>query len=91
MPVTCLFSDIFTVTDEAFCILLLKNNKLDYHKAAEDKKKITQKESQQKYIKSEITISNFKEWDRIVFKRFNTLVQEVQRTECKRPIYANMW
>ena len=32
-------SDIFSVTDEAFCILLLENNLVDYQKAAEKKEK----------------------------------------------------
>ena len=36
-------SDIFSVTDEAFCILLLENNLVDYKKAAEEKKKIQEK------------------------------------------------
>ena len=36
-------SDIFSVTDEAFCILLLENNLVDYQKAAGEKRKIQEK------------------------------------------------
>ena len=38
-------SEIFSVTDEAFCILLLENNLFDYRKAAKEKRKIARKES----------------------------------------------
>ena len=72
-------SDIFTVTDEAFCILLLENNLVDYQKAAEKKRKISRKESQPRYTQGGISMSNIKGWDRKGIKRFNKLVQGIQR------------
>ena len=72
-------SDIFSVTDEAFCILLLENNLVDYKKAAEEKRKISRKESQPRYTQGGISMSNIKGWDRKGIKRFNKLVQGIQR------------
>ena len=72
-------SEIFSVTDEAFCILLLENNLLDYQKAAEEKRKISRKESQPRYTQGGISMSNIKGWDRKGIRRFNKLVMAVHK------------
>ena len=72
-------SEIFSVTDEAFCILLLENNLFDYRKAAELKRKISRKEAQPRYTHGGISMSNVKGWDRKGIRRFNKLVQAVHR------------
>ena len=55
-----LISNISTVTDEAFCILVLENNTLDYHKAVEEQRTITRKESKTKCTKGGISMKYFK-------------------------------
>ena len=72
-------SDIFSVTDEALCILLLENNLVDYKKAAGEKRKISRKESQPIYTQGGSSMSNTKGWNRKGIRRFNKLVQGVQR------------
>ena len=72
-------SEIFSVTDEAFCILLLENNLFDYRKAAEEKRKIARKESKPRYTQDGISMSNIKGWDRKGIRRFNKIVLAVHR------------
>ena len=54
-------SDIFTVTDEALCILFLKNNADDYVRVYEEERKINRKESRPKYTKVENVQKNSKD------------------------------
>ena len=72
-------SDIFSVTDEAFCILLLENNLVDYKKAAEKQRKISRREAQPIYTQGGSSMSNIKGWNRKGIRRFNKLVEGVQR------------
>ena len=44
-------SDIFTVSDEALCILLLENNAADYAMMLKEKRIINRKEARPKYTK----------------------------------------
>ena len=72
-------SDIFTVTDEALCILFLENNADDYVRVYQEKKKIDRKESRPKYTKVDNVQKKFKGWDRKAIKRFNEIVMCVKR------------
>ena len=75
----CVISDIFTVTDEALCILFLENNADDYVRVYEEERKINRKESRLKYTKVENVQKKFKGWDRKAIKRFNEIVMCVKR------------
>ena len=74
-----LISDIFTVTDEALCILLLENNADDYVRVYEEKKKIDRKEAKPKYTKVDNAQKKFQGWDRKAIKRFNDIVMSVKK------------
>ena len=72
-------SDIFTVTNEALCILFLENNADDYTRVYQEKKKINRKESRPKYTKVDNVQKKFKGWDRKAIKQFNEIVMCVKR------------
>ena len=72
-------SDIFTVTDEALCILFLENNADDYVRVYEEERKINRKESRPKYTKVDNVQKKFKGWDRKAIKQFNEIVMCVKR------------
>ena len=72
-------SDIFTITDEALCILFLENNADDYVRVYQEKKKIDRKESRPKYTKVDNVQKKFKGWDRKAIKQFNEIVMCVKR------------
>ena len=72
-------SDIFTESDEAFCILLIENNAGDYAKMHREQRKISRKESKPKYTKVECVEHKFKGWDRRGIRRFNNIVTAVRK------------
>ena len=72
-------SDIFTESDEAFCILLIENNAGDYAKMHHEQRKISRKESKPKYTKVECVEHKFKGWDRRGIRRFNNIVTAVRK------------
>ena len=72
-------SDIFTITDEALCILFLENNADDYIRVYKEERKINRKESRPKYTKVDNVQKKFKGWDRKAIKRFNEIVMCVKR------------
>ena len=67
-------SYIFTVVDEVPAIILLENNVDDYHKIISMKRKLTRKESKQKYKKSDKVNDKFRRWHKKGIKRYNELV-----------------
>ena len=73
-----LMSDIFTDSDEAWCMLLLGNNASDYVKVMNNKTKISRKFAQPKYTKMDNTSKKFKRWNRKGIQRFNVLVRAVK-------------
>ena len=76
---TAVISDIFTETDEALCISLIKNNACDYAKMHREQRKISRKESKPKYTKVECVDKKFRGWDRRGIRRFNDIVKAVRK------------
>ena len=74
-------SDIFTPSDEALCILLLENNAADYVIMSREQRKINRKEAKPKWTKVESADKKFKGWDRRGIRRFNSIVQTIQKIE----------
>jgi len=86
-------SDIFTESDEAFCMLLLENNVDDYGLLVNLDRQLTRKEARPKYS----TISNESEvskgWSRKGIKRYNDLVKIVRsgrRTEFSKEMEIDL-
>ena len=70
-------SEIFSVSDEAFAILLLENNYEDYKMVYNLSRKVTRKESKPKYTKDTNLNEKFKGWSRKGLKRYDDLVRIV--------------
>jgi len=73
-------SDIFTVSDEALCILLLENNAADYAMMLKEKRIINRKEARPKYTKVLFSDKKFKGWDRRGIRRFDVIVNAVKES-----------
>mgnify|MGYP000258516759 FL=1 len=72
-------SKIFTSSDEALCILLLENNAADYVVMNREQRKINRKEAKPKWTKVECADKKFRGWDRRGIRRFNFIVNTIQR------------
>ena len=70
-------SEIFSVSDEAFAMLLLENNYEDYKMVYNLSRKVTRKESKPKYTKDSNLNEKFKGWSRKGLKRYDELVRIV--------------
>ena len=70
-------SEIFSVSDEAFAMLLLENNYEDYKIVYNLSRKVTRKESKPKYTNDANLNENFKGWSRKGLKRYDELVRIV--------------
>ena len=71
-------SNIFTVSDEALCILLLENNAADYAIMHREQRKINRREAKPKWTKVECTDKKIRAWDRRGMHRFNVFVNVIQ-------------
>ena len=70
-------SEIFSVSDEAFAMLLLENNYEDYKMVYNLSRKVTRKESKPKYTKDSNLNEKFKGWSQKGLKRYDKLVRIV--------------
>ena len=72
-------SDIFSISDEDICILILENNAQDFLAILSTGSTLSRKESRTKYTKSKgVTQAKFKDWNSCGIKRYNFLVRNVK-------------
>lgn len=77
-----IISDIFTVSDEALCILLIENLSYDFIQTHETKKEVNRKDSKPRYTKAigqseGNKLKPFKGWNHKGIKRYNKLIKTI--------------